>query len=102
MAPWYQSAYHPRVALNIKDEEVVRLAGEIAALTGETKTHAIRVALRERHARLSLRIGALDRAAVLRGVLENEIWPAVPEAVRGRRVTKAERERILGYGREGV
>ena len=36
------------MGLNIKNEETCRLAAELAALTGETKTGAITVALRER------------------------------------------------------
>lgn len=36
------------MSLNIKNEETCRLAEELAELTGETKTGAITVALRER------------------------------------------------------
>lgn len=36
------------MSLNIKNEETCRLAEELAGLTGETKTSAITVALRER------------------------------------------------------
>ena len=36
------------MSLNIKNEETCRLAGELARLTGETKTGAIMVALRDR------------------------------------------------------
>ena len=36
------------MSLNIKNEETCRLAAELAELTGETKTSAITVALRER------------------------------------------------------
>ena len=39
------------MGLNIKNEETCRLAGELARLTGETKTGAITLALRERLAR---------------------------------------------------
>lgn len=98
MVEWYRST----MALNIKDPDVDRLAAEVAALAGESKTQAVRVALRERRERLALRTGALDRRATLLRVLETEIWPALPEGVRGRRVTRAQRERILGYGPEGV
>ena len=35
------------MALNIKDPETERLAAEVAALTGNTKTGAIRYALRQ-------------------------------------------------------
>ncbi len=36
------------MSLNIKNEETCRLAAELARLTGETKTGAITVAVRER------------------------------------------------------
>ena len=36
------------MSLNIKNEETCQLASELAQLTGETKTGAITVALRER------------------------------------------------------
>ena len=36
------------MSLNIKNEETCRLAAELARLTGETKTGAVTVALRER------------------------------------------------------
>ena len=35
------------MALNIKDPETERLAAEVAALTGTTKTGAVRYALRQ-------------------------------------------------------
>lgn len=36
------------MSLNLKNEETCRLADELAQLTGETKTGAITIALRER------------------------------------------------------
>lgn len=90
------------MALNIKDPETERLAAELAALTGETKTGAIRVALRERRARLGLERPLADRARALRAVLEDEIWPALPPEVLGHAPTKAEREALLGLGEAGV
>lgn len=40
------------MALNIKSDQVERLAAEVAQLTGETKTEAIRRALEERKQRV--------------------------------------------------
>ena len=40
------------MALNIRNREVEQLAGALAKLTGETKTEAVRKALRDRLARL--------------------------------------------------
>lgn len=89
------------MALNIKDPAVERLATTAAKLTGDSKTGAIRVALAERVDRLSLRRPASRKARLLR-FLQEEAWPAAPKGSLGGRVTKKEREAILGYGPEGV
>ena len=90
------------MALNIKDPETERLAAEVARLAGENKTRAIRTALAERRERLGLKVSRQGRRERLMRLLEQEIWPLVPRAVLGKRVTKKERERILGYGKDGV
>lgn len=90
------------MALNIKDREAERLAAEVAAMTGESKTRAIRVALEERKQRLAVRRVRRDRGQALRRFLADEVWPQVPRRSLGRRVTKREREALLGYGPEGV
>jgi antitoxin VapB len=90
------------MALNIKDPETERLAAEVARMAGENKTRAIRTALVERRERLGLKVSRQGRRESLMRLLEQEIWPLVPRAVLGKRVTKKERERILGYGRDGV
>lgn len=89
------------MGLNIKNPEVVRLAAQVARLAGETKTEAIRRALEERKARLRLRSG-VERQQGLRQFLEKEIWPKIPRHALGKRISKAEEERILGYGEHGV
>jgi len=90
------------MALNIKDEETERLAKEIAALTGESKTGAIRTALRERKERLALQSTTGDRERVLRALLEEEIWPALPTEMVGHGPSAAEQDAILGYGPQGA
>jgi antitoxin VapB len=90
------------MGLNIKNSEVERLAAEVAALAGETKTEAIRRALAERRERLRYRGARRDRTADALAFLEREIWPRVPEGERGRRPTPDEEAEILGYGPEGV
>jgi antitoxin VapB len=90
------------MALNIKDPETERLAAEVAAITGETKTSAVRTALRERKERLELAGPSGQRTAALREWLEREVWPNLPPDQRGRAPTKKEREEILGYGPDGV
>jgi antitoxin VapB len=89
------------MAMNIKDPEAERLAAEVASLTGESKTAAVRNALRERRERLAARSG--PRGRNLTRFLEDEIWPHVPPEVQDQPpMTKAEREELLGYGPEGV
>jgi antitoxin VapB len=51
------------MALSLKDPETDRLAREVAALTGESLTKAIRTALAERLARERLRRGVGGRLA---------------------------------------
>jgi len=88
--------------LNIKNPEVERLIDEIAGLTGETKTDAVRKALEERKARLAYRISGNNRGARLKRFLELEVWPQVPRKELGRRLPRRQEEEILGYGKEGV
>jgi antitoxin VapB len=90
------------MALNIKDPETEKLAAEVAAMTGESKTRAVKVALQERKQRLAVRVVRRDRAEELRRFLAQEVWPRVPRRVLGKRITRREREAILGYGPEGV
>ncbi len=87
--------------LNIKNPQVERLINEVARLTGESKTEAVRKALEERRARLSYRISE-DRGARLRRFLEHEVWPGLPKKELGRRLSRREEETVLGFGKEGV
>jgi len=60
------------MALSLKDAETDRLAREVASLTGETLTDAIRKALAERLERERLRRGqSVDLAARLREIGEH-------------------------------
>lgn len=88
--------------LNIKNSEVERLVAEVAALTGETKTEAVRKALLDRRARLRLRVTDRGRRERVRGFFEREVWARVPPDQLGFPPDKPERERMLGYGEEGV
>jgi antitoxin VapB len=72
------------MALNIKDPETERLAGEVAALTGRTRPSA-----------------GQQEERLLR-FLEEEIWPLIPPDQLGMPLSKAEREEILGYGEHGA
>lgn len=86
------------MALNLKNPDVERLATEVAGLTGESKTEAIRRALEERRERLSYRVVEADRAVMLSTLLEVEVWPHIPRAQLGRAPTRRERADILGAG----
>lgn len=90
------------MALNIKDAETERLATEVATMTGESKTRAIRRALEERRERLAFQVVRRDRGEAIRRFLEQEVWPTVPRSVRGRRLTRRQEDRILGHGPGGV
>ena len=90
------------MALNIKDPETEQLAADVASLAGQSKTAAIRQALRERRYRLLLAQGGRARGDRMVDVLEARLWPKLPEGVRSAPVTRSEREAILGYGPEGV
>ena len=89
------------MALNLKNADVERLAAEVARLTGESKTEAIRRALEERRRRLKGPATAERRTRVLR-FLETKVWPSIPKAQLGRRLTREEEDRLLGYGPDGV
>jgi antitoxin VapB len=90
------------MALNIKNADVERLASELAAATGESKTEVIRQALLERKARLRFRVDEGARRERVRRFLEEEVWSRIPADQLGRPPEKEEREAILGYGRDGV
>lgn len=89
------------MALNIKDPVAEKLAAEVAALAGESKTRAIRVALEERRARLAFGSPRRDRREIIDDALR-AFWATLPKGVLGKKISKKERERILGYGPHGV
>lgn len=89
------------MALNIKNADVERLAAEVARLTGESKTEAIRRSLDERRRRLKGASAEQRRTRILR-FLDKKVWPTLPAGERGRRLTRAEEDEILGYGPTGV
>ncbi len=87
------------MGLNIKNQEVERLATEVARMTNESKTEAIRKALSERKERLQSEQGP-SRKARLDQALE-KVWAQVPPDLLGKGITKEEREEILGIGPNG-
>lgn len=90
------------MALNIKNVEVEQLAKDVSALSGESKTEAVRRALEERKSRLERQQNNQSRAARLRRYLDLELWPSIPADELGRRLSDKEVEEILGYGEHGI
>lgn len=91
------------MALNIKNPEVERLAAEVSAITGETKTEAVRKALDERRRRLALDAGARrPRGEAFLRYLQAEVWPKAPAQALGRRLSREEEDALLGFGPEGA
>ena len=76
------------MGLNIKNAEVEKLAAEVAAMTGETKTEAIRKALLERKEHLST--PQRKRMDGVREWLERDVWPHVKPEFRDKPMTKAD------------
>jgi antitoxin VapB len=89
------------MALNIKNAEVEKLAGQVARLTHESKTEAIRKSLEERAARLKLYRGKQTRLQRIEAILERT-RKQFPKGDFGRRLSKVEEEEILGFGPNGV
>lgn len=87
------------MAMNIKDPEAERLVAELAALTAQTKTGAVREAVRAELERV--RRVAHPRRVDLRELLETEVWPTIPEAAR-QPLSAAEEEQLLGFGPDGT
>jgi antitoxin VapB len=93
------------MAMNIKDPEAERLAAEVAELTGDTKTGAVREALRLRRDQLVAQSEAEtpeERLERMHRFLEEEVWSQLPADQLGVPITKEEQEDILGFGPEGV
>ena len=76
------------MSMNIKNREVELLAGELAALTGESKTEAIRKALAERRLRLASLPAEPDQLPRLTRFLESDVRPLLARR-RGQRVGDA-------------
>ena len=76
------------MGLNIKNLEVEALAAEVSALTGETKTEAIRQALLAR--KQSLTVPKRQRMDGFQEWLERDVWPNTKPEFRGKPVTKEE------------
>ncbi|GGN01256.1 hypothetical protein GCM10007092_14090 [Thermus composti] len=78
------------MALTIRNKEVENLVEEVARLTGETKTEAIRKALAMRLRELK---GKRKQNQVIR-FLEEEVWPKIPPALLGQGISKEEMDEL--------
>jgi antitoxin VapB len=87
------------MALNLNNAQVDALAAEVAELAKETKTEAVRKALLEREARLSVPVRKRSERAA--GILR-EFRASLPAEVRGKRLSREEEDEILGFGPGGV
>jgi antitoxin VapB len=77
-----------KMALNIRNPETERLAGELARETGETKTEAVTKALRDRLARLRRERAGLSLADELDAIARHcaalpVLDPRTPEEILG-------------------
>lgn len=83
------------MALSLKDNETDRLARQVASLTGETLTEAVRVALAERLARERLKRG---QGAALADALEAifQRIDALPD------LDARTADEIIGYDERGL
>lgn len=87
------------MSLNIKNEEVIRLAEWISRRTGESKTEAIRKSLEQRAATLGRGLYEQKLERIKKFVCE----VAEPKyGTRNEPLTKADEEEILGLGPHGV
>lgn len=90
---------HPVVALNIRSAEADSLATEVASLAGETKTHAVIVALKERRQRLQQQAQAASQVqAGLVHQLDQLGLRCAARAVYDSRTA----DEILGYDATGL
>ena len=91
------------MGIDFEDAEVREMAREVAEMTGETETGAVREALREKRERLEPTPKKRRRPAEsMHEWMEREIWSQIPDHLLDREpMTKAEVEEILGIGPEG-
>jgi antitoxin VapB len=80
------------MALSIKSPEVEKLVEALAAMTGESKTEAVRRALVERRERLSLQQTRREPGSDFLRYLEEEVWPKAPPGQLGRRLSRDEED----------
>jgi antitoxin VapB len=84
------------VALSLKDPETDRLAREVARITGESLTEAVRKALAERLQRERLRRGRPGRR------LADELNEIALHCARLQEIDSRSADQIIGYDENGL
>ncbi len=69
-------------------------------MADKIKTEAIRRALEER--KMRLQADGVKPKRDIRSYLEEQVWPFIPPDMLGKTISKEERERLLGYGPDGL
>jgi hypothetical protein len=86
------------VAIHIKSPAVVKLAAELASLTGDSKTEVIRKALEEKMIRLSINSARRARRAEMARILGREVCTLARAGVKRKVLSTAEIQELLAYG----
>lgn len=92
------------MALITYDEDVDRLAAELAIRLNLPITAAVRLALQESLATLvtpNLESGIAAKLAYQTAYMQEHVWSKIPPEQRGRGISQQEQDEILGYGPEG-
>lgn len=79
--------------VNLKSDRVATLVDRLVTITGESKVDAVARALELRLTTLSTD----TKASRVLAWLETQVWPNLPEGVRGRSPSKEEQEDLLGF-----
>ena len=86
------------MALNIKNPRVLQLAAELAAMTGDNKTEAIRKGLEDRKNRLIVETSRLARRIELEKVMAGKVGKARIAVKPNAILSCAEVHELLSYG----
>jgi antitoxin VapB len=83
------------MSLEFESRRIEELVNELAQMTGESPAEVVEHSLEARKAHV-------QRVQEALRFLHEEVWPSIPEDLRRKGISKAEREEILGYGPDGV
>ena len=86
------------MAIYIKDTVVMKLATDLALLTGESKAVVIRNALEEKMARLTINAARRARSADMARILGREVCTLARAGRKKKVLSAAEIQELLAYG----